>query len=399
MQFFILIICIAVPLFASHTERDTIAPKVTGPIGGPLPIISPVAIAGSGNTFIAAWQDVSHGLNSSTSNDRGNSWSHPTHIGPDSIYAPSLSANPQGCVAAWVGIDIGYSLGIAMAGFSSDEGKSWSEPQRISPSFGTFGGNVNYPVIVSSSRYGFMAVWSSEEGYRNIPFGSYSSDGIHWSAPFCIAPNASLSYAPMSTAGVGNTWIATWQSSEGQGFAAISEDLGATWSAPTLLAEEMENQVPLSIAATPFGFLVAWKTSEGTAFSCFASSLNPTNWNPPVLISAGLYPDAIGISLGGFGKEFIASWQTSSNSCLVSISTNLGATWSTPALLVDEGTLHKGYNNLVGITLLPSGGIFVWLNDKGKAMAGFTPLPNLPSNTDNPPFGPNNGQSGKGVFH
>lgn len=148
-------------------------------------------------------------------------------------------------------------------------------------------------------------------------------------------------------------------------YAAVSEDAGATWTAPEALSQS-PGEGPTVMAWRERGALraaVAWSTplrdGEQRAASVYAAQLKGGAWAAPARVSSG-EDRAVWVSLGGDGARVYAVWRaaplTQETWTLTLAELGRGDQWGAPrslgieghdpSLCVDDrGGLHLGYHH------------------------------------------------------
>lgn len=121
----------------------------------------------SARLHAAVWTGVGEraGVYYTSSSDRAE-WSEPRALGGSSATRPDLAAHPDGSLAiVWdEATDHG---GQARASFSTDNGRTWSEPKTLS---GT-NSRATHPRLVATKN-GFLVVWTEVTEHQGVKLGS-----------------------------------------------------------------------------------------------------------------------------------------------------------------------------------------------------------------------------------
>ncbi|MFN2426938.1 MAG: DUF4215 domain-containing protein [Candidatus Binatia bacterium] len=225
--------------------------------------IQKARVRGAGNTFVAAWSVPVGNSNSilfSRSADGGVTWSNAKAVatGDDSgKLGFDLATDGDG---TWIVMLADEGIRFLR---SSDDGKNWSAPGAVvedayCPSCATSWRYTRVSLAYDDSD-GWLAIFAAPL-YQSATYGrdgdlfvlKSTNGGSSWSGPLPVASHAaadgSPDFAPSIASDGAGRWLATWVSHHPVGandgldsdiLVAASEDFGATWSAPALLAAAM----------------------------------------------------------------------------------------------------------------------------------------------------------------
>ncbi len=321
-----------------------------------------VAVDNSGNSIaIWSWSNGSKTIiQSSYSSDKGKTWSDPVNMSDTSNNGtfPQIAMDNSGhAVAVWVWYD--GSNNIIQSSSSSDYGQTWSDPFDLT---GT-GRNASRPQIVMDNSGYAIAIWErSEIGGTRIE-SSYSDNyGVDWydAVPISEAEeNANYAQIAMDSSGHA---VSVWVRSDGANDriqASYTSDYGSTWSTPdTISVVGVDADVPIVTLNDLGHSIIIWTLYSGNNETQVAySSDYGQNWSSGVTIStAGLEADRPDIAMDSSGNA-IAIWEADSATTYrinVSYSSNHGATWSDPIIISEDGK-----NAFIAkITMANSGNVF-----------------------------------------
>lgn len=391
------------PLFSTTLNLGPIVPITTD--GS---VVSPVAVAGNSDGFMAVWNDgVTFGdVMTSFSSDLGLTWGTPVLAGTDSSYVISITARGPVFLIAWVNTDTGFSQGIATTAFSTDQGQTWSSPVAVSPTFGTDGGTVNPPVVLAHNSSGYMVAWTAPDMSfnRNI-WTSFSADGVTWTTAVQASPDGfEAPYDEVSIAANDSGFLLSWAHMDRGAlltYTSFSSDNGASWSDPTqnVEANQFYSSTFTTIVGTSEGFMAGW--IDGTQnVSCDFSTDNGMSWSPKKLISS-----VLGLSNVGFantGDGVIATWIDTAMNARAAFSSNHGVSWSDPVEITSDGTVQVAYLNVIGVSSVTPNYMFTWFSSDNNALSRGPSASSSPSEIPNhsstlfPQTAPN--RPGKGLF-
>jgi Neuraminidase (sialidase) len=114
-----------------------------------------------------AKDDGALGVFALTSGDAGQTWSNPARLGGPQASRPDLASGSGRVVAVWDEyVDTPEVSGnVAFAAMSSDEGNTWSPPQRISVA------GASHPRVVPVPR-GFRVFWTEQAAGKPVRWAS-----------------------------------------------------------------------------------------------------------------------------------------------------------------------------------------------------------------------------------
>jgi hypothetical protein len=330
---------------------------------------SPVAVSGTTNSFMVTWVDESANVWTSFSNDNGATWRYTAAI-PDasSLNFSRISQGSSGTMVVYVHSPPGAVLLMPTAGFSTNNGQTWS--------LNTIASKASSFVNVCTTGTSFMAVFSTIN--RHL-YSSFSSDGTSWNSDVQIAPADSvlLTYSP-GIAYNGSVFMTAWVNNDADRTALFSTSTnnGSTWSAHSQIGSIDQVNSEISLTAVESGFLATWSDTSGRAWSSFTSN-NGSTWSTPSLITSGLstesYPSVLA---NGSSTVFIAAWKDSANTAYACFSTNNGATWSSPLTAISPtgAYLPSLLSNFVGVSVVGTNGLFTWIDTNQNIYANYSSL-------------------------
>ena len=267
---------------------------------------------------------------------------------------------------------------------STDNGVSWSAPQRLHTNAGQNEPDRQARVIPVGGG-NWIAIWKSAENLGgsigpdiDIFFSRSTDNGQNWSAAQSLNStaatdgNAADHQPDLITDGSGNV-VAVWFSNYDTGgangdfdiFFSRSQDNGVTWSDAAILNSNFTNNSwdwkPKVMTDGKGTWITVWHsqdnyqdagTDEDILFS--RSTDNGQNWSTAQHLNTNAATDSgddIRPSIAYLGQDiWIAVWESDENlngagtddDIFFSRSTDGGVTWSAPQLLNDNGTTDSG---------------------------------------------------------
>lgn len=289
--------------FSRSTDNGATWSDLEAVLHGPDGRIEGARVRSAGATWIAAWSisgvgDTDQGVVAfARSSDGGKTWGTPTIVstGADSgRLGFALDTDGDG---TWIAM-------LADAGVrfvrSSDDGRNWSVPPAVvasaycDPCAGIW--RYTRVDLAHGAADDWLAVFAAPR-YQTGLFGRdgdvfvlrSSNGGVSWAPPLPIAAYAtgdgSPDFSPSIATDGDGTWLASWISHHPAGandnldsdvLVAVSNDDGASWSAPTLLDTAMDtdqaSDIHLSLAAGSGGrWMASWERQSFAAVNGFAS--------------------------------------------------------------------------------------------------------------------------------
>lgn len=332
------------------------------------------------------------------SDDNGVTWHTPIRLGRAGDY--SAWGSPLTQIATdgkgtWIALWTAYhdydpvlktSDADIMVSRSGDNGRTWTAPAPVDTSGSGEANWDDYPSLATDRVGNWLAAWTSsqpEPANNAIPdveaLVSRSTDnGRTWTAPSAIDPNAASPFqrnrdVRVATNGSGR-WISVWKNSGvhfipfaggywedsgGEVMAAVSDDGGATWSAPIDLDPEgSDYQYAPDVMGDGAGnWIVAWNSwgilgRDWDIF--FVRSIDQGNtWSAPAALNSNAATDSgndVIPRLVADGRgNWMATWASSNDldgsddaDILMSTSTDAGQTWTSPLPLNSNATDDTG---------------------------------------------------------
>ena len=192
-------------------------------------------------------------------------------------------------------------------------------------------------LIKGSSGKFFLFFHSWDGSAYNIRTSS-SDDGIVWSSP--IALTYATSYGCLSPSAIqdknGKYWLAYHKDNSGIWIA--NSDNGVTWNAPTQItfydhAESSWCRNPSLIQDNNGKYWISYDSSIHSPEILVRSSDDGINWNAPVQVTTGLYPESRSSLIQDSAGTYWLVWARSGGTIWASNS-NDGNTWNTPWQIV-----------------------------------------------------------------
>jgi cysteine-rich repeat protein len=284
---------------------------------------------------------------------------------------PDLATDGAGnWVAVWGSDDdLGGTLGSdgdILFSRSSDNGHTWTAVHAVNTNADADSGGDSNPRIATDRTGNWMAVWSSTEDLGgtigsdyDVFFALSADNGATWSPLDAVnndaGADANQDYEPAILFD-GSGWLVVWRREEEpvyNVFSARSEDDGATWTTPARVNTDSGNYENMSpqVATDGSGNLVAvWhRQTMGNNYVVAARSSNDGGqWTAPEVVSdtADAYNEQEAhVATDGTGT-WLASWIRIPGVGRVDIavvrSEDNGATWTSPAIVSDDGESFSG---------------------------------------------------------
>jgi hypothetical protein len=389
----------------------TRALDITAPVTAAINFKSSIAGDGSGN-WVAVWEtsadpNVPWGNDTdivvALSSDDGCTWSAPVNIDATALsdnrgdVRPNVATDGLGTwVTVWIsqvgGSPNPYRL---VSSTSTNNGVTWTAPAVVAGSnLADDEGRIGY------GQGAFVVTWLSPTGQ----VASRSTNGgANWSSPTVISSLTSLNCChngSLGTDGQGG-WIATWSSMlpDRDIEYARSNDNGLTWSLPAPIhpdaAIDQRADEMARVAADPAGNWVVISQSNipqvnsnlyvirGTG----TPGTPPTTWTQPVeidpaMVNHGDYevdirPDLVTNGTGDWGLVWTYQFQLSpvlpgDIDTFFSSSTNNGLTWSTPTPLKATFAIDQTYESADWARIGHAGGTWIVTWSENDAQYGAT---------------------------
>ena len=191
---------------------------------------------------------------------------------------------------------------------STDHGASWSPPVALNTSAATDTANDFRPQIGTDENGTWMVAWDSGTGFNDadILVSRSNDDGLTWSDPVQLSEpggNTEPDMNPTLDTDANGRWIVAWDSTDDLNgtigsdqdiLASVSDDNGATWSAPTFLNGGAPNDdasgFTPSISTDRSGnWIAAWSVFDDIQVT--RSGDNGANWTAPTSVAGGAITD------------------------------------------------------------------------------------------------------------
>ena len=239
------------------------------------------------------------------------------------------------------GIHIAYATGSSQAVYhiaSTDGGKTWSAPTRLSAPFDALETSISNVRLATDGAGRLHIVWQTnqKQGYGQAVYYARSVDsGKSWSAPVRMGyrdpGEFEVSLPAMVAVGDSELHLAytdgAWHTGR---YHRISHDGGATWSEPVQVFLDFEgiNGFPILLVdgAQELWWVQTWRTRDQLLGGTFYAHWLGTSWSPMELaVSDGpLWPaDHYTAATVSLGNELIVLWA----------STHSGEIWAIRGML------------------------------------------------------------------
>lgn len=290
----------------------------------------------------------------SRSSDHGSTWSTPMNLSPtgQNVNKPELSMSNDGLylTVTWYRYATDQ---VTQSTTSSDRGATWSSPTDLSS---TVAGETSYNPTVSMSSNGHYqtVTWSLRVGGSSWTVQSRTSAdyGVTWASVVDLsAPTTpwTATHVDVAMSSDGHAQTISWSEQVGASSYAIkarsSTTSGATWGAAVTVSSASSDTDYPQVALSSEGLYqtITWYRSDGSNTIVQASSTSNSGaaWGVPVDISAAggsaWYPQ---VALSSDGMSQTIAWYRSNGSndiIQVSSSADRGLTWSAPVNLSAVG--------------------------------------------------------------
>jgi hypothetical protein len=266
-----------------------------------------LATDGAGN-WIAVWVSKESGIGPdndiffAVSDDNGDTWSAGAAVsswatldsGHD--WYPRVTTDGAGVwIVVWMSYDEHGSLGTdgdILYARTEDNGATWTEMDALNNNAATdtSSGGDELPQLATDGAGTWIAIWRSKTDLGgagtdwDVFYAVSDDDGDTWTDPAALNSNAGTDsrddHNPRLTTDGAGTWIAIWRSTYNLGetigddmdlFFAVSDDDGATWTAPAVLnsnadSDESSEEAPQIATDGAGNWIALWgslDTSNG----------------------------------------------------------------------------------------------------------------------------------------
>jgi len=314
---------------------------------------------------------------------------------------PRLATSGNGVwIAVWGSRDLSYgSTGLdkdIAFSRSTDHGATWSAVAYLNSNATSDSGHDMGPDIATDGSGNWVVVWTSTEDLNNngnyqenIFYSRSVNNGVSWSAPALLNPNAPSNWISEESARVetdGNgRWIVLWSFRESfptninpdeDIYIARSDNNGGWWTTPAPISGNLvwdaDSDYDPHLATDGSGnWVAAWNRGYDTMTS--RSTNNGATWSSPVLVDAVNAPVEIeyvtDVTTDGAGNWLVVRRIHDANLSAIgndgdlscSRSTNNGVSWSAPVLINSTATSDSGFDGNASIITNGSGNwIALW---------------------------------------
>jgi len=381
--------------FVSLTEAATLTP--TGPVQevfstsniGGHQAQPGVAVSGSADGFLVACADSGDNLDTIFYNIGSQSWGTVIQTSPGTtnlIQGPVLLSNTTtGAMVTWLSDTIGYWEGQAFAGFTDDEGSTWSIIPLENTSLA-----VVMVGVSGTPDGGFMFVWYDPSNGATPYWVWATYNGSSWvtTSPGTITTPTSSVSAPALVSGTIDTgFMATWIGSDNNAYASYTNNQGGTWT--TQQISTAGNLYYVWIGENANGFMAVWADNDNNAYSSFYD-FNTSMWSSPTFIASNLasYFGWVTPYVTGSDDSFVATWIGNDSNAYATLSTDNGATWNS-VQITSDGSIANGngiywnWGQFVGASIVSDTVLFTWADLSGNAQSRFYTIQGL-----TPPIAP-----------
>lgn len=313
-------------------------------------------IVTDGETITVVWAQTEGGfgagLQSSYSDDGGETWSAPATITDEATSTPEVVRDGERVIAVWSVssfVDDTFSSSVESA-VSLDGGETWSTPETLSDS----GESAGSARIVNDGAT-TTVVW--RDSSANLVRVSTTDDGGDtWNDPVAVSDDETSTGdrvfpSDPAIATDGTTIVVSWTAQLSFELdptiiqASTSTDGGQTWSDPTTVSTEDLNPFGSQLVVDGSTITATWYDlgsfpGSGIGVQVSTSTDRGATWSDPVTLS----PDGEGgdgVRIVRDDTSITITWYDASSfpagPILVSSSTDEGATWSEPVALSEEG--------------------------------------------------------------
>jgi hypothetical protein len=235
------------------------------------------------------------------SNDKGATWTQPIPLNTNAAHDASFDKTPDivtdgagRWLAAWSSgdpqrgkLDVDRDILVA---HSEDGGATWSDPYPLNTNAGDDDNADWTPCVATDGRGLWLAVWTSADSLgdtvgadRDVVMAVSKDNGLHWTPPKPIDPNASIdaredSSPTIVTNGLGG-WFVAWHSwstfnvkshVDADILITYSDDGGEVWTRPVPInadaADDEDDDVLPEIATDAAGHVVAlWVSFDASS--------------------------------------------------------------------------------------------------------------------------------------
>lgn len=349
-------------------------------------------------------------------------WSSPVPLVSGSTRAGNphvvVSVDGRRLTAIWS--QLGVSKHIRAAA-SSDGGRTWTSSGRISQPKRS----LYTQLVASADGRRVVAVWGRSAGMHAVQAVRSSDGGRTWSAPVRVSPRQQAVHGLAADLSAdGKRAVVTWQLTDGphsliQG--AVSRDGGSTWSKQDWLSRlTRRQQFPPQVAMSASGrrITASWlEFGDRVAYFTVFSDDAGRTWGRQRLLDridrAGFWGYLQGsilsprLAMSAGGRRGIATWQVQTNRRIVYVARTAdgGATWSRPRALVDVALDYSDRQPVPvtaddgrRVTVVFAGTDYRW-SSRTSTDGGRTWLPavDLPFRFTDQSFGPNVAADGDGT--
>lgn len=338
-------------------------------------VIGGILLLGAAPCASAAYGFTPYGpLNNNAKTDKGQDYS--PSIATDGAGTWIVVWQSNGKPASPIGDegDIFYAV-------STDDGRTWSNPDTLNTNAASDTMQDPEPVIASDGNGHWIVVWASQENLNgaidmdwDILYSVSSDDGGTWSDPAPLNTNAATDsntdQSPAIASDRNGHWVVVWGTfdslggtigNDGDIAVARSSDNGATWTPPVALNTNATSDTGMDsfplIVSNGVTWLAGWQVQDfsGGGYGPDAdvmlarSTDNGATWSAPSPLNSNAATDAsdeVAVTLSaGANGTCVAGWTSYVLSAgweinvAYTTSADHGVTWSAPALLTTDGIL------------------------------------------------------------
>lgn len=300
-------------------------------------------MAMSGDTAIVLFRNPALSLFTTYTTDHGQTWSTPVFVAASVNNTASIAMNGNGSVVLCA-----YPINPSIFTVSSTNlGQTWSSTTLVSGAGGR-------PTVAINS-IGDRAYIGFSNNSDNATFVSFSTNqGGAWEAAVPI-DGGGLSAIATNSLGDKTYFLSTTGTTINSYF---SSDLGATWSAASLVTNNARGGLSLSISADGEKAFASWADSSNNSYFSYGTN-HGANWQ--LAGAPAPFPSSVGLKIANNDSGTIAIITSTnlSGDLFSYYTTSNGASWN---LINETAGTQQGGRSFVGMNNAGTLGVRVWYN-------------------------------------